>query len=471
MNTIQVRNPRTGENDYSFEATSSDEISSIVAELKQNQSNWASKSVDERADVLDQWAKMVAESDELLEALIADTGRYFICTGEVAQLTKMVPGWRALGNRVFSEQEPLQSSVPSVTYTHQYKAFEVVGIIGPWNFPFLITLIDLIPALMAGSTVIVKPSEITPRFIKPIQDIIQKIPELHKVCRFVQGGGQTGQDLIEKVDALCFTGSVKTGKLVYESGAKNFIPVYAELGGKDPVIITENADPLDSARIVLRASVQATGQACQSIERVYVHKSIAEEFTESLAQQASEVTLNYPDVREGHIGPLIFDKQADIIGDHLQDATEKGATILTGGKIEDHGGGKWIKPTVIKNVDHSMKVMTEETFGPVIPVMTYENIEDAIDLANDTIYGLSAAVLAGSHEEAVEIARQIDAGAVTLQDCGATTYVFDGEKNWFKLSGIGASRMGEMGMLRFFRKKVLYSQHGETHDINAMGER
>jgi len=471
MNTIQVRNPRTGENDYSFEATSSDEISNIVAELKQNQPSWASKSVDERADVLDQWGKMVAESDELLEALIADTGRYFICTGEVAQLTKMVPGWRALGNRVFSEQEPLQSTVPSVTYTHQYKAFEVVGIIGPWNFPFLITLIDLIPALMAGSTVVVKPSEITPRFIKPIQDIIEKIPELHKVCRFVQGGGQTGQDLIENVDALCFTGSVKTGKLVYESGARNFIPVYAELGGKDPVIITENADPVDSARIVLRASVQATGQACQSIERVYVHKSIAEKFTESLAQQASEVTLNYPDVRQGHIGPLIFDKQADIIADHLQDAAEKGATILTGGEIEDHGGGKWVKPTVIKNVDHSMKVMTEETFGPVIPVMAYEKIENAIDLANDTIYGLSAAVLAGSHEEAADIAKQIDAGAVTLQDCGATTYVFDGEKNWFKLSGIGASRMGEMGMLRFFRKKVLYAQHGQTHDINAMGER
>ncbi|MDC3240246.1 aldehyde dehydrogenase family protein [Gammaproteobacteria bacterium] len=471
MNTIQVRNPRTGENDYSFESTSSNEISNIVAELKQNQPSWASKSVDERADVLDQWAKMVAESDELLEALIADTGRYFICTGEVAQLTKMVPGWRALGNRVFSEQEPLQSTVPSVTYTHQYKAFEVVGIIGPWNFPFLITLIDLIPALMAGSTVIVKPSEITPRFIKPIQDIIEKIPELHKVCRFVQGGGQTGQDLIENVDALCFTGSVKTGKLVYESGARNFIPVYAELGGKDPVIITENADPIDSARIVLRASVQATGQACQSIERVYVHQSIVEKFTESLAQQASEVTLNYPDVRQGHIGPLIFDKQADIIADHLQDATEKGATILTGGKIEDHGGGKWVKPTVIKDVDHSMKVMTEETFGPVIPVMAYEKIENAIDLANDTIYGLSAAVLAGSHEEAADIAKQIDAGAVTLQDCGATTYVFDGEKNWFKLSGIGASRMGEMGMLRFFRKKVLYTQHGETHDINAMGER
>ena len=118
-----------------------------------------------------------------------------------------------------------------------------------------------------------------------------------------------------------------------------------------------------------------------------------------------------------------------------------------------------------------MKVMTDETFGPVIPVMTYEKIEDAIQLANDTIYGLSAAVLGGSHEESSNIAKHIDAGAVTVQDCGATTYVFDGEKNWFKYSGIGASRMGEMGMLRFFRKKVLYAQHGETHDINAMGER
>ena len=426
MNTIQVRNPRTGENDYSFEVTATDEISSIAAELRQNQANWAAKSIDERADVLDQWAKMVAESDELLEALIADTGRYFICTGEVAQMTKMVPGWRAIGNRVFSEQEPLQSSVPTVTYTHQYKAFEVGGIIGPWNFPFLITLIDLIPALMAGSTVIVKPSEITPRFIKPIQDIIQKIPQLHKVCRFVQGGGQTGQDLIDNVDALCFTGSVKTGKLVYDSGARNFIPGYAELGGKDPVIVTENAEPLESARIILRASVQATGQACQSIERVYVHQSIADQLIESLAEQASEVTLNYPDVRKGHIGPLIFDKQADIIADHLEDAKEKGATILTGGEIEDHGGGKWVKPTVIKDVDHSMKVMTEETFGPIIPVMAYEEIEDAINLANDTVYGLSAAVLAGNHEEASIIAKQIDAGAITLQDCGATTYVFDG---------------------------------------------
>ena len=469
--TIDARNPRTGELDYSFEVTPTSEIENTANELRANQPKWAALTVDERADILREWARIVSKSSDLLEALVTDTGRYFIATAEIENLAKSIEGWHMIGRQVFAEQEPIQSSHPSVIYSHQYKPFEVVGIVGPWNFPFLISLIDLLPALMAGSAAITKPSEITPRFIKPLQETLEQVPELHAVCRYIEGDGQTGQDLINNVDAVCFTGSVKTGKLVYESGAKNFIPVYAELGGKDPVIVTENAEPKESAKIILRASVQATGQACQSIERVYAHESIAEELTKELTRLADEVQLNYPNIREGHIGPLIFDQQAAIIESHISDAIDKGASVLTGGSIENHGGGKWIRPTVIRDVDHSMKVMTDETFGPIIPVMSYSDISEAIHLANDTRYGLSAAVLAGSTEEANEIAKQIDAGAVTIQDCGATTYVFDGEKNWFKYSGIGASRMGEMGMLRFFRKKVLYTQTGEPHDIHAMGER
>ena len=469
--TIDARNPRTGELDYSFEVTPTSEIENTANELRANQPKWAALTVDERADILREWARIVSKSSDLLEALVTDTGRYFIATAEIENLAKSIEGWHMIGRQVFAEQEPIQSSHPSVIYSHQYKPFEVVGIVGPWNFPFLTSLIDLLPALMAGSAAITKPSEITPRFIKPLQETLEQVPELHAVCRYIEGDGQTGQDLINNVDAVCFTGSVKTGKLVYESGAKNFIPVYAELGGKDPVIVTENAEPKESAKIILRASVQATGQACQSIERVYAHESIAEELTKELTRLADEVQLNYPNIREGHIGPLIFDQQAAIIESHISDAIDKGASVLTGGSIENHGGGKWIRPTVIRDVDHSMKVMTDETFGPIIPVMSYSDISEAIHLANDTRYGLSAAVLAGSTEEANEIAQQIDAGAVTIQDCGATTYVFDGEKNWFKYSGIGASRMGEMGMLRFFRKKVLYTQTGEPHDIHAMGER
>jgi len=468
--TLQARNPRTGEMDYSFEATSETQIASIVADLRDGQLGWADMSVQQRAGVLSDWADVVVSNEELLQALITDTGRYFIATMELARLSTMIQDWLQISEEVFAEQIARQSSAPTVTYKQQLVPFEVVGVIGPWNFPFLITLIDLIPALMAGSAVVVKPSEITPRFIEPLQKTLEQVPALNAVCRFIQGDGQTGQDLIKHVDVLCFTGSVKTGKIVYQSGAENFIPIYAELGGKDPVIITENADPKDSAKIVLRASVQATGQACQSIERVYIHASIAEAFTSELVQLSEQVEINYPNIHEGHIGPLIFDKQADVIQSHLRDAEEKGAEILCGGLIEQHGGGKWILPTVLKNVDHSMLVMTDETFGPIIPIMTYTDVNEAIQLANDTRYGLSAGVLAGDRVEAERIATQLDAGAVSIQDCGVTTYVFDGEKNWFKSSGIGASRMGHMGMLRFFRKKVLYTQSGETYGIDAMGE-
>ena len=395
---IEARNPRTGEMDFSFTATSRTEIETISNEIRSNQSKWASLTIDQRAEALKEWADIASNDRDLVEALIVDTGRYFIATAEIGRLSDSIDAWHMIGRQIFAEKDSIQSSAPSVIYKHQYKPFEVVGIVGPWNFPFLISLIDLLPALMAGSATITKPSEITPRFIQPLQDTLKKVPELHAVCRYVQGDGQTGQDLIDNVDAVCFTGSVKTGKLVYESGARNFIPVYAELGGKDPVIVTENADPKDSAKIILRASVQATGQACQSIERVYVHESIAEDLINELVRLADEVKLNYPNIREGHIGPLIFDQQAHVIESHITDAIDKGATVLTGGEIESHGGGKWIRPTVMKDVDHSMKVMIDETFGPVIPVMTYRDVHEAINLANDTRYGLSAAVLARSVE-------------------------------------------------------------------------
>ena len=299
--------------DYSFEATSETQIASIVADLRDGQPGWADMSVQQRAGVLSDWADAVASNEELLQALITDTGRYFIATMELARLSTMIQDWLQISEEVFAEQIARQSSAPTVTYKQQLVPFEVVGVIGPWNFPFLITLIDLIPALMAGSAVVVKPSEITPRFIEPLQKTLEQVPALNAVCRFIQGDGQTGQDLIKHVDVLCFTGSVKTGKIVYQSGAENFIPIYAELGGKDPVIITENADPKDSAKIVLRASVQATGQACQSIERVYIHTSIAEAFTSELVQLSEQVEINYPNIHQGHIGPLIFDHQADII--------------------------------------------------------------------------------------------------------------------------------------------------------------
>jgi acyl-CoA reductase-like NAD-dependent aldehyde dehydrogenase len=346
--------------------------------------------------------------------------------------------------------------------------YALVGVISPWNFPLTLAMIDAIPALLAGCAVIIKPSEIAPRFVDPMKESLAEVPDLP--LAFVQGAAATGAALIETVDALCFTGSVKTGKLVAAACAQRMIPAFLELGGKDPVIVTASADMQRAASIVLRASVLATGQACQSLERIYVDETIAEAFIAELVRQAEAVTLNYPDLHRGQIGPLIFDKQADIIAAELADAASKGARILTGGVIETHGGGRWIRPTVLTNVNHTMTVMTEETFGPILPVMTYRTTDEAIALANDSEYGLSAAVIAGSLEEAEAIALRLEAGAVSLNDGALTNLMYEAEKHSFKLSGLGASRMGAEGMLRFFRKKALLMQTGAPMPLVAMDE-
>jgi acyl-CoA reductase-like NAD-dependent aldehyde dehydrogenase len=322
---------------------------------------------------------------------------------------------------------------------------------------------------MAGCAVIVKPSEVTPRFIAPLMASIERFPELAGVLAFVEGDGGSGAALIEHSDFICFTGSVATGRKVAEAAARRFIPANLELGGKDPAIVLASADPVRAAALVLRASVQATGQACQSLERIYVARSLYEPFLTALVAQARAVELNYPDVHRGQLGPLIFERQAVIIADHLEDARAKGAKVLVGGVIETHGGGRWIRPTVVTNVRHDMKLMTEETFGPVIPVMPYDDLAEAVRLANDSEYGLSAAVI-GDEAEARAVARLLDVGSVSINDGALTTEAFDAEKDSFKFSGMGASRMGPPGIARFVRKRAVLIQRGTPKDMSSLEE-
>jgi acyl-CoA reductase-like NAD-dependent aldehyde dehydrogenase len=169
------------------------------------------------------------------------------------------------------------------------------------------------------------------------------------------------------------------------------------------------------------------------------------------------------------VGPLIFERQAAIIAEHLQDARAKGAEVATGGEIETHGGGRWLRPTVLTGVDHRMRVMSEETFGPVIPVMAFDDTEEAIRLANDSEFGLSAAVI-GEEREALAVARRLEVGAVSINDGGLTTEAFDAEKNSFRFSGLGPSRMGPSGLMRFLRRRALLIQRGTPKDMSALDE-
>ena len=262
--------------------------------------------------------------------------------------------------------------------------------------------------------------------------------------------------MIDNVDIICFTGSVPTGRKVAQDCANNFIPAFLELGGKDPVIVTKSADLERATDAVLRGAVHATGQICYSIERVYVDSQVHDEFVEKLIKKTEEISLNDSDIHQGHVGPLIFDKQAGIIDKQLDDAVAKGAKIRSGGKSQEIKGGRYIQPTIVTNVNHAMTLMRDETFGPVMPVMSFSSIDEAVDLANDTEFGLSAAVIAGNSQEAMDIGKRINAGGVSLMDTTLTGSILrDAEKTSFNLSGLGGSRMGGASILRFYRKKAL----------------
>jgi len=317
---------------------------------------------------------------------------------------------------------------------------------------------------------LLKPSEVTPRFIQPMEEILKDIPELHEVLHIVKGGVESGKAVVENVDAICFTGSVPTGKIIAKRCAERFIPAFLELGGKDPAIVMADADLDLTVEAIIRSAVGASGQACQSLERIYVHESISEELTERLIAKVNELKLNTDDISHGTLGPLIFHKQSEIIKKQIEDAIAKGAIVHTGGVIENHNGGLWMHATVISNVTHDMDIMTEETFGPVIPIMSYSNLDKAIEWCNNTVYGLSASVFSQDNDQAIKVAYQIEAGGISINDASLTNKVFDATKNSFKDSGMNGSRMGSDGFLRFFRKKAILIQGGTVSSILEQSE-
>lgn len=467
---IDVRNPRTGEIDASFVAPSAAELKAEVARLRAAQAAWRDAGLPARIAVLQRWREaLAARSDALVAALSQDTGRLVIARSELQVVLATIDRWCRQAPTLALPEEGRSEAIPTIAFRSQHVPYSLVGVISPWNFPLTLAFIDAVPALLAGCAVFVKPSEITPRWIETVNDALRAVPELQAVLHIESGARETGEALVAASDIVCFTGSVKTGRAVAENAARHFVPAFLELGGKDPVIVTASADVERSTDIVLRASCLATGQACQSLERVYVAREIFAPFVERLVAKAKQVTINWPDIRGGTLGPFIWAPQAATVASQIAEAVERGAKVLSGGEIIDHGG-KWMLPTVMVDVDASMRIVADETFGPVMPVMPFDSIDEAVALANEGIFGLSAAVIAGSLDEAEAIGLRLDVGAVSLNDGALTGVVHEAEKQSFKMSGLGGSRMGPSGYLRFFRRKALIRQSGAPMPLAAMAE-
>jgi succinate-semialdehyde dehydrogenase / glutarate-semialdehyde dehydrogenase len=459
---MHIRNPRTGLFDYTIDPPTPDDVADRVRLMRAGQTGWQSGGVDVRIEAMQAW-KMALNSrrEAVIEALTVDTGRRSESVQELDLVLKSIDRWCSLARDFFDPPARRTSSIPFIDIEQGVVPYGVVGVISPWNFPLLLSVIDTIPALLAGCTVLVKPSEVTPRFIEPLQASIADVPALAEVFGYVAGAGETGAALVEQCDLICFTGSTATGKKVYRQAAERFIPVFLELGGKDAAIVFADADLDKATSALLWGSVVNTGQSCLSIERIYVEQSVFEEFVKRLIDKAEEVNIAYPSLSEGQLGPVISDKQVAIIDEHLRDALAKGAVLQIGEEAcLERGGGYYLPPTVLTNVKPTMKVMAEETFGPILPIMPFRDETEAIALANGTIYGLSGAVFSGDPDRAMRVAGQMQCGAVSINDAALTAVMHEGEKNSFKLSGIGGTRMGPSAIRRFMRQKayLIHSQ-------------
>jgi succinate-semialdehyde dehydrogenase / glutarate-semialdehyde dehydrogenase len=466
---MKIRNPRTGNCNYEIAPLDPAAIKTLATDLRARQSAWAALSFEARGAILETFAAAIeANAAAIADALTTDTGRRAISRIEVAGTVSAIRRWAKNAAQIAAQQSTVDRAtvIPGITTSVQLVPYPLVGAISPWNFPLTLTLIDAIPALAAGCAVIVKPSEITPRFIRPLAACIP--PELPLAV--IEGDGATGAALVHAVDMIAFTGSVVTGRKVALAAADAFVPASLELGGKDPMIILASADPVAAAHTALRASVVNTGQACQSIERVYVARAIAEPFLVALIAAAKTVRLNWPDIAQGDIGPFIFEKQAAIVQAQIDDAVAKGATVECGGTVEALDGGLYLRPTVLTGITPEMALMREETFGPVIPVTVFDTEDEAVALANAGDFGLSAAVLAGTAAEAEAVASRLNAGAVSINDGSLTSMVWEAEKSSFGASGLGPSRMGDSGILRFFRRRALIRQSGAPLPLSAYAE-
>lgn len=454
---MKIRNPRTGQFDYEINSLTNKELYDISINLRQNQTTWRESGVSYRIAILQQWKNALQErSEAIVEALCQDTGRRSESILEMNLLLSSIDRCCGIATDFFAQSEEKQSAVPFIRIRQEFVPYSLVGVISPWNFPLLLSIIDTIPALLSGCAVMVKPSEITPRFIAPMLDSIAAVPVLADIFTYITGDGQTGANLLQHIDLVCFTGSVATGKKVYASMAAQLKPCFLELGGKDAALIFEGADLDLAASAILWGSCVNCGHSCLSIERVYVEQSIFDAFLAKLTAKAESVALSYPTYDDGQIGPVISESQAIIINAHLEDALAKGAIIAHGkSQCEVKDGGIWCTPTILTNVNHDMKIMTEETFGPIIPLMPFYDEAEAVALANSTIFGLSGAVFSESVEKSAAIAMKMDAGAISLNDCALTAIIHEGEKNAFRQSGIGGTRMGNAAIKRFMRQKVL----------------
>jgi acyl-CoA reductase-like NAD-dependent aldehyde dehydrogenase len=444
---IAVENPATGQIIGHVPDTSPDEIARMVATARAAQPAWAEMGFAARSKVFYRARKWLVDNrDRVAATIVEETGK----TREDAMLAEVLFiadsfGYWAKSAPKHLADEKVRSHSPFMLGKKlmiRYQPRGVIGVIGPWNYPLTNCFGDGIAALAAGNAVIFKPSEITPFSTMLMGECMREAGLPDGVMQVATGRGAAGAALIEHVDYVMFTGSVATGKKVAAEAAKTLTPHSLELGGKDPMIVLRDADLERAANGAVFWSMANGGQICQAIERVYVEEPIYDEFVSKVVEKTRALRQGIPgEAGAVEIGAVTFEPQIDIMEDHMQDAVAKGAKVLVGGKRRE-GEGRFFEPTVVVDVDHSMKLMQDETFGPILPVMKVRDEHEALRLANDSRYGLNSSVWTKDIAKGERIASQVQAGSTCVNDAVSNYAAQELPFGGVKESGIGVRHSG-----------------------------
>ncbi len=462
--TIEAVDPATEEIIKTVKVSSPKEVSEKFRRAEKAQEKWKRLPVIKRCSYLKRMREVIVdEMEDIVETIKKDTGKpdTEALMSDVFATLSMIKYYEKNSKELLSREK---RKTPMEYYKNnsyvEHEPLGIVAVISPWNYPFQLSLVPSITALAAGNSVILKPSEVTPLCGEKIEEILSKAGFPKDVFHVVQGAGEVGEKMVgEEPDKIFFTGGTGTGKKVMKKASEQLIPVELELGGKDPMIVFKDADIERAAKGAVYGALANSGQLCVSIERVYVQESVEKKFVRKLMEEVK-------DVRSGsstgcEMGPMIRKEQIEIVKEQVEDAVEKGADLLTEFKRE----GRFLRPLVLTDVDHEMKVMKEETFGPVISIMPFKDEAESVRLANDSEYGLNSSVWSEDEEKAKRVASELQTGNCYINDVvkniGNPDLPFGGKKN----SGIGRYH-GPEGLEAFTETKSVMINDNDGVEVN-----
>ncbi|MFQ6114608.1 MAG: aldehyde dehydrogenase family protein, partial [bacterium] len=453
-------NPRTDEIIGEFTATNPDEIPSIIQKVRGAFEHWSKLSLRTRLEIFKKaYRQFYVRQDEVARLISEESGKPLseATSSEILPVLDCFKYYIKNVRKILRDRK-VRAINPLFKLRRGFVRYEplgVVAIISPWNYPFLLSMHHIIPSILAGNAVIFKPSEYTTLTGLKIRDIFDRAYLPKSVLEIVTGLADVGSALVKgPVDKIIFTGSTEVGKKIYQSAAKNLVPVTLELGGSDPMIVLEDANLERSVNAALWGAYSNAGQACLSVERLFVHESIKSRFIEMLVQKAQELRLGSNKVVEGDMACLANEGQFNKITSLVKDALAKGAVLELGGNPRKDLGKWYFEPTILSKVKPSMEILKKESFGPLISVIPFSTDEEAVSLANDSEFGLSASIWTQNRRRALELTKMIQAGSVLINDVQINIAQIEAPYTGQKKSGLGVSH-GPWSVLDVVRPKFI----------------